>query len=98
MLDYFSEDAIYHAMSMKRAVGKPALRKMFTQWFGSMTPLSMEVHRQVSDGKTVTHERTDRSIVPNQERTFLVASVFEVENSLITAWREYFDTPRSTGA
>jgi limonene-1,2-epoxide hydrolase len=48
---------------------------------------------QVSDGKTVMHERTDRFMLGNREMTTPIAAAFEIENGLIAAWREYFDVP-----
>jgi uncharacterized protein (TIGR02246 family) len=58
LLDYFSEDAVWVRGPMKPVIGKPALREAIsTEWFGAVTHLGAEIHAQVSDGKTVMHER-----------------------------------------
>ena len=93
VLDYFSEDAVWRPGPMKPAIGKAALRERFSAWFGGVTHLGAEIHTQVSDGKTVMHERTDRFMLGNREMTTPIGSAFEIEDGLITAWREYFDWP-----
>ena len=96
VLDCFAEDAIFRPGPMKPALGKPAIREMLTEWFDMMIVVSVEIHNTVSDGRTVVHERTHRSKVGNQERATPTAVVFEVDNGLITACREYFDMPSFT--
>jgi limonene-1,2-epoxide hydrolase len=100
MLDCFTEDAVYRAMlstpsknAMEPAEGKPAIRKMVSEWFTFMTVLGIDIHQQLSDGLRVMHERTDRAIINGREGTTPVAAVFDMENGLISAWREYFDMP-----
>ena len=93
VLDYFSEDAVWRPGPLKPAVGKAALRDAISAWFGGVRHLGAEIHTQVSDGKTVMHERTDRYMLGDREMSGIHASVFEIENGVITAWREYFDLP-----
>ena len=91
MLAYFADDAVWHPMPVKPAVGKPAIREAISQWMDSVTHLGAEIYRQVSDGRTVMHERTDRYLLGTREMADAIGSVFEIDNGLITAWREYFD-------
>jgi limonene-1,2-epoxide hydrolase len=63
-------------------------------WLKVTEQLGVEIHRQVSDGQVVMHERTDRFSYEGREHTLPVCAVFEIENGRIAAWREYFD--RST--
>jgi limonene-1,2-epoxide hydrolase len=94
LLDYFSEDAVWVRGPMKPLIGKPALRDAIsTEWFGAVTHLGAEIHAQVSDGKIVMHERTDRFMLGDREMASSIGAAFEIENGLITAWREYFDLP-----
>jgi limonene-1,2-epoxide hydrolase len=102
MLDCFTEDAVYHPMlsipsrnagRIERVEGKPAIRKMVSEWFTFMTLTGIEIHQQMSDRVRVMHERTDRSIIRGQEGMTPVAAVFDMENGLISVWREYFDMP-----
>jgi limonene-1,2-epoxide hydrolase len=74
--------------------GKEALREFFSAWLlTSVTHLGADIHTQLSDGKTVMHERTDRFMVGNREMATPIGAAFEIENGLITAWREYFEVP-----
>jgi limonene-1,2-epoxide hydrolase len=91
ILDYFTEDAVWHPLPMKPAVGKPALRESLSVWLRGAIGLRAEVHRQVSDGMIVMHERTDRFSLGDREMASPTAAVFEIDNGRITAWREYFD-------
>jgi limonene-1,2-epoxide hydrolase len=98
LLDFFSEDAVWHAMPMEPAVGKPAIRVLVSAWLqhhaqgdGPRTTPRGRIQRQVSDGKVVMHERTDAASIDGQEVELPVAAVFEIEDGRITAFREYFD-------
>jgi limonene-1,2-epoxide hydrolase len=93
VLDYFSEDAVWCPGPMEPSIGKPALREAISGWFGGVTHLGAEIHMQVSDGKTVMHERTDRFMLGDREMATPIGAAFEIENGRITAWREYFDLP-----
>ena len=91
LLGYFTDDAVWHAMPTAPTVGKVALREAFSVWMGATTQLGVEIHRQVSDGHTVMHERTDRILLGGEEISTPVCAVFEVDGGRISAWREYFD-------
>jgi limonene-1,2-epoxide hydrolase len=92
VLDFFTEDAVWHPMPYKNpAVGKPALRQAISEWLRGTEQLGVVIHVQISDGKIVMHERTDRFILKGQEHAMPIAAVFEIENGRIAAWREYFD-------
>jgi len=95
MVECFTEDGAYHAMSMESAVGRDALRKLWSGWVSAMTDVICEVHRQLADETIVMHERTDRSTVGDRKLMTPVAAVFDIDNGLITDWREYFDDPRT---
>ena len=97
MLDYFTDDAVYHNMPMEPAVGKPAIRALLSEMLGAMSGLRVEVHRQVSDGKIVMHERTDYFSLGTQEMALPICGVFEIHDGRITAWREYFDLAMASG-
>jgi limonene-1,2-epoxide hydrolase len=64
---------------MNPVIGKAALRDAISAWFGGVTLLGVEIHMQVSDGKTVMHERTDRFVLGNREMATPICSVFEIE-------------------
>jgi limonene-1,2-epoxide hydrolase len=96
MVDCFTEDGAYHAMGMESALGKDALRGLWSSWAQLMSNVSCEVHRQLADATVVMHERTDRSTVRGNQGITPVAAVFDIHHDgLITDWREYFDDPRT---
>ncbi len=91
LLDFFSDDAIWQPGPMKPAKGKSALRKSILEWLQGAVGIRAEIHRQISDGGTVMHERTDHFRLGTREMATPVAAAFDVEDGKITAWREYFD-------
>ena len=91
LLEYFTDDAVWHPMPVKPAVGKPAIRQAISRWLDMVDQLSGEIHLQVSEGGVVMHERTDRYLLGGRQVEHAIGAVFEIENGLITAWREYFD-------
>ena len=92
LLDFFTDDAVWHPMPMKPAVGKIAIREALTEWLRlEAGGVRGEVHRQVSDGEIVMHERTDRFSLRGREMESAVGAAFEIQDGRIAAWREYFD-------
>lgn len=92
MLDPFTEDAVYHNMPLKPAVGKPAIRALVTQFLGAVeSGLHAEIHHQVVAGNIVMNERTDTSIINGRQIVVPVCGVFEVEGGRVKAWRDYYD-------
>jgi limonene-1,2-epoxide hydrolase len=67
LVGYFNDDAVWQPGPMKPAVGKPAIRESMVEWLRGAVGIRAEVHRTVSDGKTVMHERTDRFALGGQE-------------------------------
>jgi limonene-1,2-epoxide hydrolase len=91
ILAFFAEDAVWHPMPLEPRVGEAALREAISVWMSAVTFLGADIHHQVSDGRIVMNERTDRYLVGGQEHATRIGSVFEVADGRITAWREYFD-------
>jgi limonene-1,2-epoxide hydrolase len=91
MVAFFTDDSVWHPMPVKPAVGKPAIREAISRWLDTVDQLSGEIHLQVSDGRTVMHERTDHYVLGGRQVAHAIGAVFEIDNGLITAWREYFD-------
>jgi limonene-1,2-epoxide hydrolase len=51
-----------------------------------------EIRAVVSNEDTVVVERLDVNVVFGKRLTFHVTSIFDVRDSAITGWREYWDT------
>jgi limonene-1,2-epoxide hydrolase len=98
MLDYFTDDAVYHNIPMAPAVGKPAIRELLSQFLGAMEGLQAVVHRQVADGNIVMHERTDHFSLGPRPMSLQICGVFEVVDGRINAWRDYFDMTPFAGS
>ena len=91
LLDYFSDDAVYHNIPTDPAEGKAAIEKglSYTQ---QMSSRGWEVVNQAVNGNTVINERIDRFEVGGNQVELPVVGVFEVnDDGKITAWRDYFD-------
>jgi limonene-1,2-epoxide hydrolase len=91
LLAYFAKNAVWHPLPMEASVGTVALRKALSDWLTMCDQLRAEIHLQISVGNIVMHERTDLFLLNGNEQASPTAAVFEVNNGLITAWREYFD-------
>ena len=93
IVELFSDDAVYHPRPMSPAVGKPAIRRMLTEWFSvDYRTIKIDVHRTLSDERVVMHERTDVFVLNGQEFEHPTAVTFEIDgDGKLTACREYFD-------
>ena len=93
IVDLFSEEGVYHPLPMAAAVGRAAIRKMLSEWFAvDYRTLKIDVHRTLSDGRTLMHERTDVFVLNGRELEHPTAVTFEIDDDgKIMACREYFD-------
>ncbi len=91
LMNYFTEDAVYHNIPMRPAVGKASIRKVIISLLKGVTAIRFEVHHQVVAGNIVMNERTDYTEMGDKKLSLPVAGVFEFENGKIKAWRDYFD-------
>jgi limonene-1,2-epoxide hydrolase len=91
LVGFFTEDAVYHNIPVRPAVGKAAIRKVITALLKGVTAIRFEVHYQASAGNVVINERTDHTEMGDKKFPLPVSGVFEIENGKIKAWRDYFD-------
>ena len=86
-----SEDIEYDNVPVGKSVGHQAM-KDFLAVMAGIGEVTFEVHRQVSAGRTVMNERTDRFHVSGRQIDLPVAGVFELDgDGKICLWRDYFD-------
>jgi limonene-1,2-epoxide hydrolase len=92
MLELFTDDGVYENLPMDPAVGKPAIRKLVTQFLGAIEgQLHAEIHHQLVIGNVVMNERTDSFTLNGREMAVRVCGVFEIEDGKVKAWPDYPD-------
>jgi limonene-1,2-epoxide hydrolase len=89
----FSEGAVWHNMPMSPIEGRAAIAAAVNGFLNGVEYAFFEVHNQWEvSGKVVVNERTDRfRRMDGKEINIPVMGIFEVQNDLIVAWRDYFD-------
>jgi limonene-1,2-epoxide hydrolase len=88
ILDYFTDDAVYHCMPLAPIVGKPALAE-WVRGFESTPAARLDVHHQVASDAVVMNERTDHITLNGRPVVLPICAVFDVADGRIRAWREY---------
>lgn len=90
VLDYFTDDALYHNMPMDPVTGKDGIREVLNV-FISAKDVEIEVVQIASRGNVVFTERIDRMTLAGKRIVLPCAGVFEIRDGKIAAWRDYFD-------
>ncbi|MEU6371580.1 limonene-1,2-epoxide hydrolase family protein [Streptomyces sp. NPDC046909] len=96
--EFFAEDAVYHNIPVEPAVGRTAIRDTIAGFLTMVDRIEFEIHHQLASGNVVMNERTDTFHVGGRATPLRVTGVFEVDNGLITAWRDYFDMAQGSRA
>lgn len=98
LVDYFTEDGIYHNMPIDPVQGKERLRAFMKGFLANWTGTQWEVRKIVEVGDTVIAERVDHIEVGDVKAALPCCGVFELEGGKIKAWRDYFDMATYTRA
>jgi len=91
LVDYFTEDGIYHNMPIDAIQGREALKPFIAGFIGHWAATSWEVLELVESGDVVIAERVDRIDVDGKHIELPCCGVFELRDGKIAAWRDYFD-------
>ena len=91
IVDYFTDDAIYHNIPVDPAVGKEAIKATFAMFTTGVERIEFRLLNIAADGDTVLTERTDVFVLPNVTIELPVMGTFEVRDGKIAKWRDYFD-------
>ena len=91
VMDYFTDDAVYHNIPIDPAVGREAIRAFIEGFLGQFGGIVFNVRHIVADGNVVMTERVDVFQLPNGLLELPVMGTFEVVGGKIAAWRDYFD-------
>ncbi len=97
LVDFFTEDAIYHNMPIAPVQGKAAIDATLKQFLVPGGDAEFEVLALASIGNKVLTERVDRFVLNGKKVELPVMGTFEVTpDGKISAWRDYFDMARFT--
>jgi limonene-1,2-epoxide hydrolase len=91
VMEFFTDDAVYHNIPLKPAKGKAEIRKTIDGFMPGTTKIEFKILSTASAGATVLNERVDSFIVNGNHVAVPVAGVFEISGRKIKAWRDYFD-------
>ena len=92
-----ADDILYENIGFNPTSLDPALPTIngveaMLDFLAAMEDADWTVHREDTLGNVVVNERTDRFTFGGKQIAIPVAGVFEVVDSRITFWRDYFDT------
>jgi limonene-1,2-epoxide hydrolase len=93
VMDFFTDDAVYHNIPLKPAKGKAEIRKAIDGFMPGMTKIEFKILTTAAAGATVFNERVDSFVINGNPVAVPVAGVFEISGGKIQAWRDYFDLP-----
>jgi limonene-1,2-epoxide hydrolase len=92
IMDFFTDDAVYHNIPLKPASGKAAIRKTIEGLLKGTTWLEFKILHTASSGTMVFNERVDSFEAGGKRMSLPVTGVFETTpDGKIKAWRDYFD-------
>lgn len=91
LVEYFTDDGVYHNMPMEPVAGKENIRQFINGFIQSWTNTTWDILSITSKGDIVIAERLDRTIAGEKKVNLPCVGVFEMENGKIKIWRDYFD-------
>ena len=97
---FFTEDAVYHNMPMAPVTGREAIADNFATIIRPGPPgiesIDFRVINIAANGPVVMTERVDVFTLRDKTFELPVMGTFEVSDSKIKAWRDYFDINQFT--
>ena len=90
LLDYLTDDAIYHNMPIQPVEGKDAIKNVIEQFMTPFDRAEWELLNIAASGDIVLTERVDR-FIGEKSVELPVMGAFEIRDGKIAAWRDYFD-------
>jgi limonene-1,2-epoxide hydrolase len=93
VMEFFTDDAVYHNLPLKPARGKAEIRKTIDGFMPGTTAAEFKILNSASADALVFNERIDSFVVSGKHISLPVAGVFELSGCRIKAWRDYFDLP-----
>lgn len=87
----FSEDAVMHSMMMEPVVGRENIRARFSRFTPGTERIELQLAHMGIVDDVVMMERVDDFVYNGKHSRVPVAGVLEINNGLVTEWREYYD-------
>ena len=93
LLDFFTDDAVYHNIPIAPVEGKAAIAEVLKGFLGPASACNFEMVSIAASGNRVLTERIDHFEVEDGKKISLpVMGAFELTpEGKISAWRDYFD-------
>ena len=91
ILEFFTDDAVYHNIPVAPVQGKDAIRATFDMFMTGVEKVEFRVLNIAAAGNVVLTERIDVFVLPSGNIDLPVMGTFELVDGKITAWRDYFD-------
>jgi limonene-1,2-epoxide hydrolase len=91
IVDYFTDDAVYHNIPVAPVTGKDAIRATIEMFTTGVDRMEFRVLNIAASGDTVLTERVDAFFLADKTIELPVMGTFEVREGKIAAWRDYFD-------
>lgn len=85
-----SPDIVYHNMPLVPLRGRPAV-EAYLRSVGPFDRCTWHLLALASSGRLVLTERRDELVVRGKLIVLPVMGIFEVDDGLISGWRDYFD-------
>jgi limonene-1,2-epoxide hydrolase len=87
----FSEDAVMHSVMLEPIVGRENIRQRFSRFTPGLERIELQLaHIGIVDD-VVVMERVDDFVYQGKHSRVPVAGILEINNGLVTEWREYYD-------
>jgi limonene-1,2-epoxide hydrolase len=90
------EKVVYHNIGSEPAVGRDAALAAVKFQFDMFDPIEFRLRNLAADGDTVLTERVDVITANGITVPVPVMGAFEIRESRIVAWRDYFDMGLTT--
>jgi limonene-1,2-epoxide hydrolase len=91
LMDFFSEDAVYHNIPLQAVRGKEAIQATIEGFMDMGGSVEVDVANLVAAGNLVVVERVDHFTRSGETTSLPMMGIFEIEGGHITGWRDYFD-------
>lgn len=90
ILAHLHEQVVYHNIPMAPVHGRAAVRT-YLEAIGGFDWIDWKLHAIAADGARVLTERSDDFGLRGRSISLPIMGIFEIEDGLIRAWRDYFD-------